>query len=412
MARRKKISFKEPTQPPKKIMDIRPPDNFPALGATISPHAATYFNANGKPDTPKQSRWRDRAFIRKVLKRMILVVVIIILLSGGYVGWKFGRNILKTFGGNLFGLLSSTKLKGEDQGRVTILLAGNSADDPGHQGADLTDSIMIVSVDTVHKTAFLLSVPRDLWVNIPGVGYQKINAAYEYGQAQHFQQAGFPNGGMGLLEQVVNQDFGIPIDYYALVDYSALRDSVNAVGGVTVNIQSNDPRGLYDPSIDYATHGSLVKLTNGVHVLNGEQALDLARARGDAYGSYGFPQADFNRTQNQRLILVALKNKITTVSVLANPIKIGQLFDSIGNNVQTDLKTNEVRRAYTIGSGISNNNIQSIGLNNVNGQNLLHSYYAPDGEDALIPAAGIDNYSAIQALVSQLTAPPATPPTH
>src|SRR5581483_2990394 len=212
-------------------------------------------------------------------------------------------------------------------------------DDPGHQGANLTDSIMLVSIDTQNHTAYMLSIPRDLYVNIPGFGYAKINEAYPDGQSESFSQPGYPAGGMGLLEEVVSQKFGIPIDYYALVNYSAVRDAVNAVGGITVTIDSPDGE-LYDPNRDYATGGPLVSLTNGTHTLNGEQALDLARARGDPspYGEpIGFEQSDFQRTADQRMMLVALESKANALSVVTNPIKMGELFDTMGNNVQTDL---------------------------------------------------------------------------
>jgi LCP family protein required for cell wall assembly len=87
---------------------------------------------------------------------------------------------------------------------------------------------------------------------------------------------------MGLLEETVNQYLGITTNYYAVIDYTAFRDSVDAIGGIDFTVNSSDPRGIYDPSIDWTTKGPLVKLSNGVHHLNGEQALDLARARGDA----------------------------------------------------------------------------------------------------------------------------------
>ena len=264
-----------------------------------------------------------------------------------------------------------------------------------------------MSIDTKNNTAFLLSVPRDLWVDIPGYGHEKINDAYVIGQNDNFNQSGLPAGGMGLLEQVIEQDFGLPINYYALIDYNALKDAVNAVGGISVNIQSSDSRGLYDPSIDYATHGPLVKLTNGVHVLNGEQALDLARARGDAYGSYGFPQSDFNRTQNQRLMLVALKSKAVSAGVLSNPAKLSNLSDAIGNNVKTDLNLPEVHSLYDLVKPISSGNIASLSLNSANGKNLLANYVSSDGGgnliESLIPAAGRDDYSAIQAYIAQQT---------
>jgi LCP family protein required for cell wall assembly len=377
---------------------------FPGVGMTLPSPQYGSRARSGSGARSEKPAGRFKRLLRKItFKRTAIATAIIVLLIGLFVLGKFLYNAHKLFGGSIFGILHSTKLKGEDQGRVNILLAGNSADDPGHNGANLTDSIMIISIDTRNNTAFLLSVPRDLWVDIPGGGHQKINAAYVVGQEDNFSQAGYPSGGMGLLEQVVQENFGIQLDYYALVNYSALKDAVNAVGGININVQSNDPRGLYDPSIDYATHGPLVRLSNGQNTLNGEQALDLARARGDSYGSYGFDSADFERTQNQREMLVALKNKAATASVIANPAKLTSLFDAIGSNVKTDFTLGEVHRLYDITKPISSNSIQSLSLDKANGKDLLTSYTSEDGESALIPAAGIDDFSDIQAFVKQQT---------
>lgn len=424
---RKRLKFGNTPQGNRRAFsDIRPKSpqpvarSFPAVGATLSSYqsASQGASATALPATPNPLFAND-AYVplthtqrpavkkrrRKIFtkKRVALVFLLLVLLGAGWMGSKILINVQRIFNGNVFSILTVSKLKGEDTGRVNFLLAGNSADDPGHDGANLTDSIMIVSIDTKDNTAFMMSVPRDLWVDIPGYGHAKINEAYVDGQAGHFSQSGYPNGGMGLLEEVIQQNLGISVDYYALVDYNALRDAVNDVGGIDLNIQSSDPRGLYDPSIDYATHGPLVKLTNGVHHLTGEQALDLARARGDGYGSYGFPRADFDRTANQREIILAIKNKALTAGVLANPVTLGNLFDSIGQNVHTDMQLSEVRRLYDISKNLKDSSIQSIGLNDANGINLLSSYMAPNGEDALIPAAGMDDFSSIQAFIRQLT---------
>jgi LCP family protein required for cell wall assembly len=399
-----------PTAKARPIQDIvvvkQQAAQFPAVGMTLRGYQydPKDYNKRSTGRGPVVSKGRWQRFRQKfTLKRVALTLALLVLIVGGFLGFKFVYNAHKLFGGNIFSVLRTTKLKGEDSGRVNILLAGNSADDPGHSGGNLTDSIMLISIDTRQHKAFLLSIPRDLWIHIPGDGHQKINAAYVDGQASDFDQAGYPPGGMGQLEQIVSQDFGIPINYYALVDYTALRDAVNDVGGIQINIQSSDPRGLYDPSIDYATHDPLVKLTNGEHVLNGEQALDLARARGDAYGSYGFAGSDFERTQNQREMLVALKSKAASASVLANPAKLSSLFDTLGSNIKTDFKLSEVHRLYDLTKQIDSKNIQSLSLNQVNGKNLLMSYAAPDGESALIPAAGIDDFSDIQAFLNRLT---------
>ena len=341
---------------------------------------------------------------KKIIKRVLLTLLVVAVLAGGWVGWKVVYNSGKIFGWkSVLGAFSSTKLKGEDDGRVNILLAGNSADDPGHNGAELTDSIMIVSIDTKDNSGFMLSIPRDMYVDIPGHGYAKINEAYEDGEADHFSESGYAAGGMGLLEEVVDQNFGINSNYYALVNYSALRDAVNAVGGVTVNIQSSDPRGLYDPSPDLDNNRQpLVDLSNGEHTLNGVQALGLARARGDARGSYGFAASDFERTANQRLLLLALKDKASSLGVLGNPIKVGNLFDSLGNNVKTDMKLNEVLRLVTLLKKIPSSKLTSNALNTPGGTNYLTSETTDSGQSVLVPKAGEDDYSQIQAYVQQL----------
>ncbi|HVX48336.1 MAG TPA: LCP family protein [Candidatus Saccharimonadales bacterium] len=378
--------------------------NFPGVGMTLPTYqSAAPGRARLAAQRPvKRGRMRG-LFARKRIKRAIIIIVILIALTGLFVLGKFLYNAHKLFGGSIFGAFKTTHLRGEDRGRVNILLAGNSADDPGHEGGTLTDSIMIVSLDTRNHTAFLMSIPRDLWVDIPGGGHQKINAAYSVGQADNFSQAGYPKGGMGLLEKVVESNFDVPIDYYALVNYSALRDSVNAVGGINFTVHSDDPRGLYDPSIDYKTNGPLVNLSNGTHKLNGEQARDLARARGDAYGAYGFGESDFQRTQDQRELLISLKNKAFTPGVIANPAKLTSLFDAVGSNVKTDFKLPEVRRLYDLTKQVNSKNIKSLSLNDANGKNLLTSYTTADGESALIPAAGMDDFGDIQAFLHQQT---------
>lgn len=374
---------------------------FPAVGMTLRNYQYDPRDRHkrfGKTVVVKSHWWN-----KVTLKRSVITLFILFVLIGGFVAGKFIYNAHKLFGGSILGVLHTTKLKGEDQGRVNILLAGNSADDPGHNGANLTDSIMLVSIDTRNHKMFMLSIPRDLWVKVDGSGHQKINEAYVTGQDNDFSEDGYPSGGMGQLEQVVSQDLGVPINYYALIDYNALKQAVDAVGGIDITVKSDDPRGLYDPNIDWTTHGPLVKLSNGPHHLNGQQALDLARARGDAYNSYGFAGSDFDRTEHQREMLVALKSKAVSAGTVSNPNKLSKLSDAIGSNVKTDFTLPEVHRLYDLTKDISGNNIKSLSLNDDGGKNLLKGYATPQGQSALIPAAGVDNWYDIQSFVNRQT---------
>ncbi len=345
-----------------------------------------------------RSKWRSP---KRIVKTTAIVFAILVLGFGGWIGSTVLGNLNRVFHGNVFtdaqALIGGSKLK-ESNGRINILLAGDSVGDPHHQGAALADSIMVLSFDPQTKSGFILSIPRDLWVYVPSFGdYQKINAAND---GVNFNQAGYPSGGMGQLEKIVTSDLGMPIDYYSLIDYAAFRDAVNAVGGINVNIQSPDPRGIYDAF----TH---LKLPNGEDYLNGQQALDLARARGDDVAgdiSYGIPNSDFTRTMYQRKMLIALFKKSLSVGVMTNPVKIANLFNAFGNNIQTDLTLGNVVSLIHDTSGVRLSNIQSESFSYGGSNALLTNYTDPkSGQEALIPSAGIGNYSQLQQYFKQLT---------
>jgi len=368
------------------------------VGMTIPTNYRTSNRSIAK-STKKNKKPRSKK--KKMAIWTSIILILLIVGFGGYVLVNGLNAIDKVFHGNVFSDLTapfeSDILKGENNGRVNILLAGWQG-----QGSDegpLTDSIMVVSIDTRNDTAFVLSIPRDLWVYVPGLhSYQKINAAAD---DVHFRKAGYPNGGMGELEFIVNKQLGIPIDYEVLVDYTAFKDAVNAVGGITVDIKSPNPLGLYDP---YAH----LKLPNGVVNLNAQQALDLALARGDGPGSYGFPLADFDRTEHQRQILLAVFQKATQLNFLDNPQNITNLFNSFGNNVNTDLSFKDILALAKIANKMNLNQIESFAFSYAKTDNhphpILTNYYSRStGEDAIIPVSGIGNYSALTKYYDQLT---------
>ncbi len=348
-----------------------------------------------RPDNEQPGKEKKPGSKKRSIKRGAAIAGALVLLIGLWFGFRFYKDIAKITGNknplSLLGVFHPVALKNQD-GRVNILLAANSADDPGHNGANLTDSIMVLSVNTKNNTAMMLSVPRDLWVNIPGVGYSKINAVY-------------PNGGMDKLQTVVQDKLALTINYQALVSYDAFRDLVDAVGGITITVKSTDPRGIYDPSLDYTTRHccALAKYPNGPVTLNGKQALNLARARGDGYGSYGFPASDDDRTMHQRQMLLAIKDKASQKSVIANPFKIASLFDAVGKNVTTNLQVDEMETLYTYMKKIDDAKIDSYNINNLKGPGTTMLANATEnGQSVYIPAAGIDDFSGIQAQIQKL----------
>jgi LCP family protein required for cell wall assembly len=354
--------------------------------------------------SPPRHGHKVRRNWKQIMKRTAMVTGAMVVLVGGFLGYKLYKNTSKVFNGNIFGLFSNTKLKGEDKGRVNIMITGTSEDDPGHSGAMLTDSIMIASIDPVNNTGFLISVPRDLWVDYGtdscSLGNEgKINAVYECGEDVKFHEDGFPDGGVGLMEKVIERDFGLDINYYVKINYTAFRDAVNSVGGIDVTIKTNDSRGLYDGNIGKWEGGPL-KLPNGNVHLDGQTALNLARARCDTV-CYGFTRGDFDRTEHQRMMLLALKDKALSVGTLSNPAKISSLLDSVGNNVKTDFQVNELRRLYDISKQIQNQNLKSVGL--ADDDVKLVTTANINGTSAVRPVAGIDDFSQIKSYLKRLT---------
>jgi len=354
---------------------------------------------------PKKASDKPKRSIKKKVALLLLILVAIVLALAIFIGVWDERNISaasKTMFGssNLVALTRGGSLKTDADGRVNVLIVGYSADDAGHQGAQLTDSILLLSMNPAKHTGYMLSIPRDLYVDLgsnnclSGAQYCKINEAYE-------------DGGMSLLEQTVDTDLDVSINYYAIIDYTAVRDIVNALGGITVTINSPDGR-LYDPNRDYTTHTPLVDLANGSHRLNGEQALDLTRARGDTdalpYGSplpIGFAQSDYQRVADQRLVFQAIKAKLNW-KLMLDPRQNSQILNALAANIKTDLKIGEARPLFGLFNSIPTAQLQSLSLNKLNGQTLLESYDSYYAGDTQSPTAGVGDYSQIQQAIQSL----------
>lgn len=298
-------------------------------------------------------------------------------------------------GGNAIDILLAKPLNGEDTGHVNILLAGNSFDDEGHDGATLTDSIMVASMNLTTNKVTLISIPRDLLVEYRG-SRMKINAVYSYGshpgkKSPVTDVLGDSAAGMKELGTVVTKVTGLRIDHYALVGYTALEDSVNAVGGIDVTIESSDPRGIYDPNTG-------LKLENGVQHIDGWTALCLARARNHPMPGkrpYGIPGGDFDRGKNQRLIVTSLMEKVRKSTTLANPAAVVGLFDTVGKNVRTDLSVSQIRRAYDLST--KSEDLQSTSIRGDENKPLLRDN--PENW-SLVPTAGSMNFKEIHAYIA------------
>jgi len=348
--------------------------------------------------TPSKPKRKRRFRLSK--KKVALFVVALFLITGLYFGVKILLNSSKVFSGNIFDLLGQgAVLKADEDGRTNILVFGTSEDDPSHRdaGGDLTDSIMILSLDQKNKNAAMISVPRDLWVKYGegcSNGYEgKINAVYQCGA-----ENGSESDGARMLMDIVGESFGFEMHYYAHVNYTVVRDTVNAVGGVDITIDSDDPRGILDRNFDWACRMQCyyVKWPNGPAHLDGDHALALARAR-NAAGGYGLGGGNFDREQYQQKILVALKKKAASAGTLANPVAVSNILDALGNNVRTSFNAGEVKTLMNLANELPDSSIKSISL--VETGKAVVTTGNVNGQSTVIPKAGTYDFSDIQSYI-------------
>ena len=356
------------------------------------------YKPHKRPTKPVRGRFRWARFVL----RTGMVLGAILVLTGGYIFWRGYTNLHKVFHGTgTVAALSAKKispdlLKGEGDGRVNVLLLGIGGQ--YHPGGDLTDTMIVLSVDPVNKTAAMLSIPRDMWIKMP-VGffgaYQKINAAYSSAKYAYLGRVDLAStneqaieAGFHSVDQAVSDVLGININYHVLVNFQAFKQAVDSVSGVTVDVKTE----LYDPTMAWENGNNPVLAAVGVQHMDGNQALNYARSRETS--------SDFARGERQRQLLVALRDKVLTLGTLSNPAKLTSLMDAFGSNVNTDLSTEAASRLFTILKGIPSNDIASLSLTDP--VSLVTTDHV--GNISVVrPKAGFSTYSDIQAYVrSQL----------
>ena len=323
--------------------------------------------------------------------------------------------------GSLLDLVQSEPLKQDANGRSNFLLLGTSEDDPGHEAGYLTDSIMVLSVDQKNKNAYTFSIPRDLYVDYGQActsGYRgKVNVYFSCvndGEDDAAEQDRLTKT-RGFIGEITGMD----IQYAVHVNYTVMRDVVNAIGGnITVNIESRNPLGVMDSNFDWKCGKAAVKKKNcppdghfiqypiGPAVLDAEHALYLAQARGDRAPTYGFEQSNFDRERNQQKILVAIRDKALSAGTLTNLGSVTGLIDALGNNLRTNVETKEVRTLMEVAKDTKSENIMSIDLFSTDDP-MFTTGNLPGAGSSVYPKAGVGNYTQLQAfLAKQLTSDP------
>ena len=280
-------------------------------------------------------------------------------------------------------------LAGEGDGRINILLIGVGGEKHS-KGGNLADTIIIASIDPNNKKIAMLSIPRDLQVTLPKPlsGIEKINAVHALGEQNSKK---IPGGGPELIKKSVSTILDLPIHYFIRVDFDGLKQIVDTLGGVTVNVEKtiNDPFYPAPNLVDYQPF----YLKEGVQKINGDTALRYARSRQTT--------SDFDRAKRQQNILVAIKDKSLSLGVLSNPKKIFELISTLGKHIKTDLQALEMERLLSILKDVNSDIIISKVLDNGPDGPLISTN---NGGYYLVPKTG--NFKEVQTIAHSIFTDP------
>lgn len=318
-------------------------------------------------------------FYKKKWFKIALAVLAVLLVGGGVFAWKTGRILNKiSKGGMISSIVHSIpgvkdELKGQSEDRINILVLGmRGADLPG--GGLLADSIQVVSIKPSEKKIAMISIPRDLYVTVPGTqDKQKINAVHALGEEKSEGQ------GLEDMKTVVSEVTGLPIHYAVSINFAGFKQLVDAIGGVEVTLdkpfseplQFNEahvcdsevftvPTGEYEikkktdkkTGIEKITAkyplctnpdtecGGNFQLPAGKQTLNGEQALCFVRSRKTS--------SDFERAKRQQLVMQLVKDKMLSLGTLTDFSKVNGMLDSLGDNVRSDMQLWEMQAFYDL----------------------------------------------------------------
>jgi polyisoprenyl-teichoic acid--peptidoglycan teichoic acid transferase len=325
----------------------------------------------------------------------MLVVVLLVIAPHVFV-WRYGTlagdTFAKVFAGQVLSSTSDPRTENPQislTDRVNVLLVG--VDATKKRSEMLTDTMMVVSLDPVGHTVSMVSLPRDL-VNVPlGAGGDvygpKLNSLLSYADRNPDL---FPKGGMRTLEGAVSALLGIPITYYARIDFSGFVDMVDAVGGVDIKVKKD----LDDPTYDgYGLGHKGFSITKGPHHLTGAEALAYARIRKP------LGESDFTRADRQQRILMALKDGATDGggSLLW---ELPKLLDAVGKTIKTDLPPDRLPDLAAVMDEMSKAGVTRAVIN----------HPLVDTKDTRYGSSLVPDLKAIRAMAARLFPAPGTAP--
>lgn len=388
-----------------KDLNIQPPEtqrsNQEAVEDFLKPVQAFNFDGeSGKLEatsaqptikTKPQKSKKPMSKKRKITLSIISIILLIIIGAGiAFVLW--GNDIIaKITGGqgNVLDLIFQEDkfepLKTDENGRTNILAFGTSGynmegDEGGgvHDGAQLTDSIMVISLNQETGDLAMLSLPRDLKASPTCTATGKINEVYWCNNMNNDNEKA---GAEALMNEVSNI-LGIDFQYYAHLNWGSLVNIVNALGGITVTLDED--------IADYGWTNAIFE-AGKEYTIDGEQALGLARAR------HGTTSGDFTRGASQQKILIGIKDKITAQSLSITDLM--NLAGTLGDNLRTNFSIDEMKTLAHLTSDYDLNSIRQISL--IEPEKLMTTGTI-NGISYVLPSGGANYYTKIQNYVAKM----------
>lgn len=324
----------------------------------ISEKAEAEIDLKSKKPTTKKSDKNKVPLWAKIVM-IALSVILVLIIAAITLVYMLLSHSTAVFKGNPMDILISSELKKDENGQTNFLIFGTSEDAKGHGGQELTDSILVASINQENKSAKVFSVPRDLWVNYSVAGSEpmsctvgdrgKINATYlcaleEYKNSMSVSNA--KDAASLYFAKKISEVTGLSTHYYVAADWSAVKMIVDKIGGIDVDVYADDEDGIHDSCQN-------IDLKKGMYYnMKGDLAMKLARARNAACkpGDYGLSRSNFDREINQQRIMNAIKNKVSSIGILMNPGQVMSIIDGLGDNLRTNIVMSEVRTLIDFGT--------------------------------------------------------------
>jgi LCP family protein required for cell wall assembly len=368
------------------IRPIPRPKKRPATPARKDPASPLFYKKK-----------HGQGIIKKTFKIFffsLLLIFFVVLFFGAYEFYKIHNANQKITVDNNISITDSAKLitstfnnskraelKGEKNGRINMLLLGIAGE--GKPGTNLTDTIMIASINTKTNKVALMSLPRDLYVNIAdSASSSKINSIYQIGINQ--------NKNAEPLIKTIEKMIGDQIHYYTVLNFDGFESIIDDIGGITIT----NERDIYDPKYPGPNYSyELFELKKGTHVLDGPTALKYARQR------HGDPEGDFGRAKRQQQVLQAVKTKVFSKKTLFNVLRLNKIIKTLENNLKTNMTLKEMESLYFLTQELDTHNITNTVVDAWKKDSILrvsHLYFENGRMFILVPRVG--NFSEIQEM--------------